>query len=423
MKKRRVLLLSCLALFCMTMLLASCSLAGLTMMGNGLPTTDEVPTGGNMPSDGILDFQTEAPTGTQNPTTDDADEDDFVPPEIGPVDKGEEGTNGGVLVYDVSDMAERVMPSIVSIAVSSASGNGGNEQMASSGSGILLASDEKYLYVMTNNHVVSGARRIEVTFVDGATYEARIKGTDSSSDLAVILVELKTLSEETASSIRLARIGDSGKLRLGQAAVAIGNALGYGQSVTVGCISALDRQVESKDGVSVPLIQTDAAINPGNSGGALLNLAGEVVGITSMKFASTNIEGMGYAIPMTDAIPILRELIEGTVYTENKQGYLGVSVAQITSAQAAYYGMPMGVYVQSVTKGEPAALGGLKAGDIITGMNGRSLKTTAALLEFLSRHTGGETITVTVERPNAKGENYETVTLTVTLICREQAKG
>ena len=236
---------------------------------------------------------------------------------------------------DVSDIADNVMPSIVAITnmsekqVSTWYGYTASQPQESCGSGIIVSQDDQYIYVATNNHVVSGAQSITVQFSDDSTVAAEVKGTDAGSDLAVVAVPISDISADTLSTIKVATLGNSDDLSVGQAAVAIGNALGYGQSVTTGVISALNREVsvENDDGSTTTneLIQTDAAINPGNSGGALLNAKGEVIGISSVKYSDTSVEGMGYAIPINTASPIIEKLINREQVDESRSAYLGIS--------------------------------------------------------------------------------------------------
>ena len=311
-----------------------------------------------------------------------------------------------VSVMDVSDIVDSAMPSVV--AISNAAeityqnwwGQVYTEQSESAGTGFLVEQDETYLYIATNNHVVEGATTLTVQFSDGSTAEAEIKGTVSSKDLAVITVKLEDISAETMSVIRLATLGNSNDLEVGEAAIAIGNALGYGQSVTTGVISALGRSVTVQDSttgsaiVNNNLIQTDAAINPGNSGGALLNIKGEVIGINSIKYADTDVEGIGYAIPITDAMLIIDKLIKGKSIESAKAGYLGI--------QGQDSGM--GVYVYRVFDGSAAEKAGLHAGDIITEMEGTAISTMSQLQELLGYYSAGDKVTVKVLRPN--GNEY-----------------
>ena len=281
---------------------------------------------------------------------------------------------------DVSDIADNVMPSIVAITnmsekqVSTWYGYTASQPQESCGSGIIVSQDDQYIYVATNNHVVSGAQSITVQFSDDSTVAAEVKGTDAGSDLAVVAVPISDISADTLSTIKVATLGNSDDLSVGQAAVAIGNALGYGQSVTTGVISALNREVsvENDDGSTTTneLIQTDAAINPGNSGGALLNAKGEVIGISSVKYSDTSVEGMGYAIPINTASPIIEKLINREQVDESRSAYLGISGVDVSSAVAQTYNMPEGIYLYQVKEGSPAEQAGLQAGDIITSFDG-----------------------------------------------------
>ena len=324
-----------------------------------------------------------------------------------------ESTSG--IAYDVSSIVSAVMPAMVAITVKVTNVQtgilGGSYEYESegAGSGIIVAQDESFLYIVTNNHVVEDSNSISVCFVDGTEYKGIIKGSDASHDLAVLLVKIDEMSEKTLADIRVAKIGNSNELRLGQGAIAIGNALGYGQSVTIGCISALGRSVKNDDGLSVSLIQTDAAINPGNSGGALLNMQGEVVGINSMKYASTEVEGMGYAIPISDALPIMQSLIEEKFYDENERGYLGISCTAYTQ----------GLYVSLVAENSPAAKAGLKKGDIITEANGKTVKTVSELTEILSHMTAGDSLKIGFLRKS--GTAYEKMETTAVLVMRSEA--
>ena len=320
-------------------------------------------------------------------------------------------------VYDVSGIVDAVMPAMVAITVkvtnvqSGIFGGAYEYESEGAGSGIIVAQDESFLYIVTNNHVVEDSTRISVSFVDGEEYKAVVKGADASHDLAVLLVKIAEMKEKTLADIRVAKIGNSKELRLGQGAVAIGNALGYGQSVTVGCISALGRAVKSDDGASIPLIQTDAAINPGNSGGALLNMKGEVIGINSMKYASTEVEGMGYAIPISDALPIMQKLIEEKFYDENERGYLGISCTALSQ----------GLYIASVAENSPASRAGLKKGDIITSANGKEVKTAEDLTDVLSRLTAGDALEITYLR-QVSSTAYEQKQTTAILSLRDASQ-
>lgn len=327
---------------------------------------------------------------------------------------------------DVSDVVEEVMPSMVSIGCTyverySYFGQIIEQEGTSSGSGIIVGENETELLIATNYHVVANARKLTVNFINGAEVEAIVKGTDSDMDLAVIAVSLDALDNDTLNSIRIARLGDSDALKLGEPVIAIGNALGYGQSVTGGWVSALNREIELEDGSTGTFIQTDAAINPGNSGGALLNINGEVIGINSNKIGGTAIEGIGYAIPISAAQPILEELMAKetrTKVTNGNSGYLGIVPQSVTSDVAQIYGMPEGVFVSSMEQGTPAANGGMLRGDIIIKLDGNRLSTAEELRELLEYYAAGETVEIIVKR-NIDGE-YVDVTLQVTLGSRAE---
>lgn len=301
---------------------------------------------------------------------------------------------------DVSEITEQVMPSIVAIdcqVVQTASNIFGQQieqEGSGSGTGIIIKQDKESLYIATNHHVVDGAKEISVTFNDKTTAKAEIKGTDAGSDLAVICVKLSDLKSDTKSSICTAVLGDSEQLKLGETAIAIGNALGFGQSVTVGHISAVNREVEMDHG-TMTLIQTDAAINPGNSGGALVNSKGEVIGINSAKYASDEVEGMGFAIPISDAVPILEDLMNQEEIDEADQGYLGITEPRTVSSEyQSMYNMPAGVYIGGVEENSPAEKAGLKAGYIITSIKGRSVTSVEDIQQILSYTKGGTTVEV-----------------------------
>ena len=320
---------------------------------------------------------------------------------------------------DVTTVAEQVLPSIVAIDVTAQTTTGysmfGQQQQQEtkgSGSGIIIAEKNNKMYIATNNHVIEGATSVTITFNNKKTAKATVKGSDSSKDLAVVEVDMSSLSSETLSSVKIATIGDSTKTKVGEQAIAIGNALGYGTSVTVGYISAKDREINSEDSSSVKLLQTDAAINPGNSGGALVNSKGEVIGINSSKFASEEVEGMGFAIPMATAESILEELMNQKTVDASEQAYLGITGRDITSEYVKAYGLPEGIYVSEVTSGSPAEKAGIQSGYIITGINGKEVKTLTELQEKLSQCKAGEKGTITV-KINSEG-SYKEKTIQVT---------
>ena len=326
------------------------------------------------------------------------------------------------IVYDVSDMVEKVMPAMVSVinnyteTINSFWGQSYTQKGASSGSGIIIGENETELLVATNYHVVSGSDAIEITFIDGSTANAYIKGTDPKMDLAVVSVVLAELTPETKAAIAVASLGDSEALKLGQPVIAIGNALGYGQSVTTGCVSAIDREINMEDGTTGSFIQTDAAINPGNSGGALLNLQGQVIGINSSKIGGSTIEGMGFAIPINAAEPIISDLSLQTTkikVEESKRGYLGVGIQEVTASISQMYGMPQGVFIGELMEDSAAKQAGMKVRDIIVQLDTFQIKSYADLQEALQYYAAGTTVEVTVMR--AEGSEYVSVTLEVTL--------
>lgn len=307
---------------------------------------------------------------------------------------------------DVSAIVEQAMPSVVAITNMMAYqqqtwfGPSQTIEVPSSGSGIIVGQNDDELLIVTNNHVVADSKELTVTFIDDSQVKAAIKGTDPESDLAVISIPLKDIPAETMGQIKVATLGDSEELKVGQGVIAIGNALGYGQSVTVGYVSALDREVQAEDQTARNLLQTDAAINPGNSGGALLNMKGEVIGINAAKYSSTEIEGMGYAIPISKAYDIIDELMNletRTVVDEGKQGYLGIQGQNIDETAAAMYGMPRGVYIFKIVEDGAAANSDLREKDIITKFDGRSVRTMQDLQEMLTYYEGGSTVTLTVQ--------------------------
>ena len=309
---------------------------------------------------------------------------------------------------DVSDVAEGMMPAMVSITNISVqevqsyygmfgSGRTQIEESQSSGTGIIIGSNESELLIVTNNHVVEDATTLSVCFVDNRVCEAVVKGTDPDNDLAVIAVKLSVIPDETVASIRVATLGASDALKVGQQVVAIGNALGYGQSVTTGIVSALGRQIDTADAI---MIQTDAAINPGNSGGALLNMNGEVVGINSAKFSSTDVEGMGYAIAVTEALPIIEDLMNRTTRTkvpDENASYLGVKGEDITSSISSSYGIPQGVYITTVNADSPLAGTVVTVKSVITHFDEIRVTSYANLESRLQYYAAGEIVTLTVQ--------------------------
>lgn len=319
-------------------------------------------------------------------------------------------TNVNQVTYvsdDISGVVEQVMPAMVSIVnnftrTTNFWGYTYSETVPAAGSGIIIGENETELLIATNNHVVDSADSLEVTFIDGTTAAANIKGVDAEMDLAVIAVQLEGLSEETKNAITTAKLGDSDNLKLGEPVIAIGNALGYGQSVTNGIISALDREVTNEDGITGTFIQTNAAINGGNSGGALLTITGEVIGINSSKIKGTGVEGMGYAIPINSANPIISDLMEHKTRTEKvadeEKGYMGISPQNVTAEMSQLFGIPEGVYVAEVTEGTAAEAAGIKKGDVIVKFDGNRITSYAGLQEVMQYCKVGDTVKVTVKR-------------------------
>ena len=309
---------------------------------------------------------------------------------------------------NISDMVAETMPSIVAITnlsqeqVRNWYGQVQTYEQESCGSGIIIRQEDNTLYIATNNHVVSGASTLTVQFADDSTASAEIRGTDANDDLAVISVDMSTLTDETKAAIKVATLGDSTALSVGDSAIAIGNALGYGQSVTTGVISALNREVTGTDEttgqqITEYLIQTDAAINPGNSGGALLNVNGEVIGINSSKYSDTSVEGMGFAIPTETAAPILEDLIANGKTTTTGKGYLGIYGTDVSEDVASTYNMPTGVYIAEVIEGSAAEAAGLAKGNIITAVDGEAVASMTELKSAISSHKVGDQITVTIQ--------------------------
>ena len=322
-------------------------------------------------------------------------------------------TSTSTVTSDVSDIVENTLPSIVSITnmsvqeVQNFFGGISQQESESAGSGIIISQNDSELLVVTNNHVVEGSDTLTVTFNDGNSVEAQIKGTDSARDLAVVAVPLDKISDDTMNAIKVAPLGDSDSLKVGEPAIAIGNALGYGQSVTTGIVSATRRTIDGFDG---EYIQTDAAINPGNSGGALLNANGEVIGINSAKINSSAVEGMGFAIPISDASDVIQNLMNKETrskVSDEERGYLGIKGYDVSEEGAQMYNMPTGVYVKEVMSGGGAEKAGLTKGSIITGFEGSSISGMSSLQEQLQYYKAGEEVTLTVQIPDKNGEYTE----------------
>ena len=318
----------------------------------------------------------------------------------------------------VADVAEEVMPSIVSITNKSVQVvrswfQSYEQEVQGAGSGIIIGQTDDEILVATNNHVIDGAKELTVTFCDQESVAAEVKDADEGMDLAVIAVKVSDMKQDTLKKIKVAALGSSDDLRVGERAIAIGNALGYGQSVTAGFISALDREV-SAEGATHRMIQTDAAINPGNSGGALLNSKGEVIGINTIKYADTQVEGMGYAIPISKAIPIINDMMNMKVIKEAEQGYLGIEGRTITDEYVEGFNMPRGVYVTKLIDDSPADKAGLKSGDVIIKAGDRDVATMEELQSILSKRQAGEELVLTVKRNDGRGE-YKEETIKLTL--------
>lgn len=314
-------------------------------------------------------------------------------------------SSNGVVIEDVSAIVDATLPSVVSITNTQVYqsntwfGQSQTYEVPSSGSGIIVGQNDSELLIVTNNHVVSDSEGLTVTFADESTADAAIKGTDSEADLAVIAVPLDKVSADTKDKIKAATLGDSDSLKMGQGVIAIGNALGLGQSVTVGHVSALNREIKVDDATKT-VIQTDAAINPGNSGGALLNSKGEVIGINEAKYADTSVEGVGYAIPISKAKDIIDDLMTRTTkiaVSESEQGYLGIQLQNIDESMAKMYGMPQGVYVYKIMEDSAAAGSDLHEKDIITKLDGEKISNYADLAKLLTYYKSGDTVTLTVQ--------------------------
>lgn len=320
----------------------------------------------------------------------------------------------------IADVVENVMPSIVSISCTVSQqynffGRDYSEDAEGSGSGIIIGQNDKQVLIATNNHVIDGASTVSITFADEEEVKAEIKGTDSSNDLAVVAVDISDMKESTKKVIKVASLGKSENCKVGETAVAIGNALGYGQSVTVGVISALNREVSSED-YTMSLIQTDAAINPGNSGGALINAKGEVIGINSVKYVSEDTEGMGYAIPITEAISILNDLMNYEEIPEEDRAYLGIIGYDIDETFSKRSNVPVGVYIQKTSNKSPATKAGLMVGDVIVKFAGKKVATMENIQNIMKNKKGGDKVEVVVMR--ATNGQYKEKTLTVTFGAR-----
>ena len=337
-------------------------------------------------------------------------------------------TQTETVVTDVTQVVKAVMPSVVSVSNTYVQrgtffGQEYSSEAVSSGSGIIVGENDSELLIVTNYHVVESADTLSVQFVDEEQVEAQIKGTDADKDLAVLAVQLSDIKQTTLDQISIATLGNSDDLTVGEPVIAIGNALGYGQSVTTGVVSALNRPIavtsqegQTGDSQINTFIQTDAAINPGNSGGALLNTKGEVIGINSNKIGGSTVEGMGYAIPISDAKPIIEELMKKETrlkVDEANKGVLGITGVNVESQYSEVYGIPMGVYVSSVTDNSGAAAAGLVRGDIITAINGETVETMEELKEEMNYYQAGDTVTLTIMQGSPTG--YQSKDVQVTL--------
>lgn len=347
---------------------------------------------------GLADITATAPAETEGTTT------AQVPETSAASNNG--STTAVSTVTDVSSIAEKAMPSLVAIndtmtvEQNNFFGMPQTYQAQSSGSGIIVGQNDTELLIATNNHVVSGATDMKVTFTDSTQVAAAVKGTDSATDLAIIAVKLSDIPSDTMSKIKVATLGNSDNVKVGQQVISIGNALGYGQSLTVGYISALDREITDENGIQHTYIQTDAAINPGNSGGALLDLNGNVIGINAAKNASTEVEGMGFAIPISKAQEILNNLMTKKTreaVDESAQGYLEIQGTNIDANASKEYGMPVGIYVYKIVEGGAAANSDLKEKDIITKFDGQSVTNMEELKQMLTYYEGGSTVSLTVQ--------------------------
>ena len=348
-------------------------------------------------------------------------------------DKTTTSSSGETVITDVSGVGKNVMPSVVAITSTQlvqsgysgslydyyfGNGNSNNnqyEEQTGAGSGIIIGQNDTELLVVTNNHVVEGADSLQVQFIDGETVDAAIKGTDSEKDLAVVAVKLSDIKKSTLEQIKVATLGDSDKLEVGEGTIAIGNALGYGQSVTTGVVSALNREVQYENR-TMKLIQTNAAINPGNSGGALLNSKGEVIGINAAKYSSSSVEGMGFAIPVSSVKDVIENLMNKETLTKvdsDKKGYLNIYGRDVTSTLSETYSVPTGVYVIEVIEGGAADKAGIEKSNVITKINGESVSSMEDLQRKLEYYEKGTEVTLTIQY--AKGNEYKEKEVKVTL--------
>ena len=317
---------------------------------------------------------------------------------------------------DVADIVDNVIPSIVSITNMGTEefgdffGRSFSQETESAGSGIIISQTKDEIYIATNNHVIANANQLTVNFADNQSVVAQVKGTDPSTDLAVISVAIKDIPAETMEKIKVATLGNSDDVRVGQGAVAIGNALGYGQSVTTGVVSALNREVTVEDerggAITNSLLQTSAAINPGNSGGPLVNMKGEVIGINSVKYNDTQVEGMGFAIPISTAEPIINDLITREIVDESNSSHLGVNGQDVTEGMSNSFGIPEGLYITYVEENSAAEQAGIRKGDVMTEFDGRKVRSRDGLEEILRYYAAGTEVTIKIQA-NRNGEWQE----------------
>lgn len=383
---------------------AATGMAGNNAGGSKAVISQDVDT---QETDGALENVTEQPSSAINALTDSED-----------IEKTQ---TVYAVVSDVSDVVSAVMPAVVSISntyteTMSYFGQSMSSEAVASGSGIIVGENDTELLIVTNYHVIQDADVLTVQFVEGSEAEASVKGTDADMDLAIIAVPLENIFDSTLEQIAIATLGDSDGLKVGEPAIAIGNSLGYGQSVTTGVISALNRDMELSDGSKGTFIQTDAAINPGNSGGALLNINGEVIGINSNKIGGSVVEGMGYAIPISAASPIIADLMlreTKNKVAEEERGFLGISGISVTTDVSSTYGMPEGVYVAQVYDGTAAAAAGLEKGNIITSFDGVKIKSMDELQKLLEYYAKGDTVDLTVMVISNGGYRSKTVSITL----------
>lgn len=326
------------------------------------------------------------------------------------------GVSTATTVNDVADIVDNVIPSIVSITNMGTEefgdffGRSFSQETESAGSGIIISQTEEEIYIATNNHVIANSNQLTVNFVDNQSVIAQVKGADPGTDLAVISVAIKDIPAETMEKIKVATLGNSDDVRVGQGAVAIGNALGYGQSVTTGVISALDREVTVEDerggSITNSLLQTSAAINPGNSGGPLVNMKGEVIGINSVKYNDTQVEGMGFAIPISKAEPIINDLITREIVDESNSSYLGVNGQDVTEDMSSSFGIPEGLYITFVEENSAAEQAGIRKGDVLTEFDGRKVQSKKGLEEILRYYAAGAEVKIKIQT-NQNGEWQE----------------